>query len=89
MLLNRSQIFNVHQYLDSDYSGTNPECTYNNVDAFSYLAKWLRTNNRQAFITETGGGNTASCATLLCQELDGIKYELPTPSQYVKLLTRG
>jgi len=65
-------IFNVHQYLDSDYSGTNPECTYNNVDNFSYLAKWLRLNKRQAFITETGGGNTASCTTLLCQELDGI-----------------
>jgi endoglucanase len=65
-------IFNVHQYLDADYSGTNPECTYNNVDAFNYLAKWLRTNNRQAFVTETGGGNTASCATLLCQELDAI-----------------
>jgi len=65
-------IFNVHQYLDSTYSGTNPNCTFNNVNTFTSLATWLRTNGRQAFITETGGGNTQSCATLLCQQLDAI-----------------
>jgi len=65
-------VFNVHQYLDADYSGTNPECAYNNVDNFAALANWLRANKRQAFITETGGGNVVSCNTLLCQELDAI-----------------
>lgn len=32
-----------------------------NVDRFESLADWLRDNGRQAFLTETGGGNTDSC----------------------------
>ncbi|KAJ8062223.1 hypothetical protein OCU04_008775 [Sclerotinia nivalis] len=63
-------IFDVHKYLDSDNSGTNAECVTNNIDnAFAPLATWLRTNGRQAILTETGGGNTASCETYLCQEV--------------------
>ena len=63
-------IFDVHQYLDSDNSGTNSACVTNNIDsAFSPLATWLRGIKRQAILTETGGGNTASCATYLCQEI--------------------
>ena len=42
----------------------------NNIDdAFSPLADYLRTNGRQAFNTETGGGNTASCAQYLCEQI--------------------
>lgn len=63
-------IFDVHKYLDSDNSGTNAECVTNNIDdAFSPLADYLRTNGRQAFNTETGGGNTASCAQYLCEQI--------------------
>ncbi|CAD6440267.1 a4d1e733-b7c2-4844-9ae4-1dad932047d2 [Sclerotinia trifoliorum] len=63
-------IFDVHKYLDSDNSGTNPECVTNNIDnAFAPLATWLRANGRQAILTETGGGNVASCETYLCQEV--------------------
>lgn len=55
-------IMDVHKYLDSDNSGTHTECVKNNIDnAFKPLADWLRTNNRQAMLTESGGGNTASC----------------------------
>lgn len=62
-------IFDVHKYLDSDNSGTNAECVTNNIDsAFAPLATYLRQNNRQAFLTETGGGNVASCETYLCQQ---------------------
>ena len=68
-------IFDVHQYLDSDNSGTNSACVTNNIDtAFSPLATWLRSNKRQAILTETGGGNVASCATYLCQELNYLKW---------------
>ncbi|PQE18271.1 putative 1,4-beta-D-glucan cellobiohydrolase C protein [Rutstroemia sp. NJR-2017a WRK4] len=64
-------IFDVHKYLDSDNSGTHTECVTNNIDtAFAPLATWLRQNNRQAILTETGGGNTQSCITYLCQEFD-------------------
>jgi len=63
-------IFDVHKYLDSDNSGTNAECTTNNIDSsFQPLATYLRSNNRQAFLTETGGGNVASCETDLCQQI--------------------
>ncbi|KAJ9136953.1 Beta-1,4-endoglucanase [Coniochaeta hoffmannii] len=63
-------IFDVHKYLDSDNSGTHTECVRNNIDdAFAPLAAWLRQNGRQAILTETGGGNTASCQTYLCQQI--------------------
>ncbi len=46
------------------------ECVTNNIDdAWEPLAQWLRTNGRQAFNTETGGGNTASCVTYMCQQI--------------------
>ncbi|KAL7783247.1 glycoside hydrolase family 5 protein [Trichoderma ceciliae] len=66
-------IFDVHKYLDSDNSGTSSECVTDNVEtAFSPLATWLRSNNRQAILTETGGGNTQSCEKYLCQQLQYI-----------------
>jgi endoglucanase len=67
-------IFDVHKYLDSDNSGTHTECVRNNIDdAFAPLATWLRQNNRQAILTETGGGNTASCQTYMCQQIAYLK----------------
>lgn len=63
-------LFDVHQYSDSDNSGTSTECVTNNIDsAFSPLATWLRSNGRQAFNTESGGGNTASCEQYLCEQI--------------------
>ena len=63
-------IFDVHKYLDSDNSGTSAECTTNNVEAFTALGNWLRKEKRQAMLTETGGGSSASsCEDKLCQEL--------------------
>jgi endoglucanase len=62
-------IMDVHRYLDSDNSGTHTECVTNNIDgSFAPLATWLRQNNRQAILSETGGGNTASCETDVCQQ---------------------
>lgn len=67
-------IFDVHKYLDADNSGTTADCVTNNIDdAFEPLATWLRSNNRQAFLSETGGGNVASCATYMCQQLAYLK----------------
>ncbi|KAH6649055.1 endoglucanase II [Truncatella angustata] len=63
-------IFDMHKYLDSDNSGSHVECVTDNIDAtFAPLATWLRTNRRQAFLSETGGGNVASCGTYMCQQL--------------------
>ncbi|KAM0722578.1 hypothetical protein Q7P37_002019 [Cladosporium fusiforme] len=65
-------IFDVHQYLDSDGSGTHTACTTNHVDAFNTLGDWLRENKRQAILTETGGGNEESCTTALCELFDAM-----------------
>lgn len=63
-------IMDVHKYLDTDNSGTHTECVKDNIDnAFKPLADWLRTNKRQAILSETGGGNTASCQKYLCAQL--------------------
>lgn len=67
-------IMDVHKYLDSDNSGTHTECVKNSIDtAFQPLATWLRQNNRKAFLSETGGGNTSSCQKYLCEELKFLK----------------
>lgn len=77
-------MFDVHKYLDSDNSGTSTECTTNNIDtAFSPLATWLRANNRQAMVTETGGGNTASCIKFVCEELAFLNQNSDVFSGYV------
>ncbi|KXN82252.1 Endoglucanase EG-II [Leucoagaricus sp. SymC.cos] len=63
-------VFDVHKYLDSDNSGTHPDCTTNNIDnAWKPLGDWLRENGRQALNTETGGGNTSSCVQFLCEQI--------------------
>jgi len=63
-------IFDVHKYLDSDNSGTHTSCTTNNVAVFQTLGDWLRTNKRQAILSETGGGpSDSSCLQDVCQEL--------------------
>lgn len=63
-------IFDVHQYLDSDGSGTHSNCVTNNIAAFSTLATQLRADGRQAMLTETGGGSTdPTCLSALCEEL--------------------
>jgi endoglucanase len=41
-------IFDVHQYIDSNGSGTSSECTTNGVENLSSLGTWLRSNGRQA-----------------------------------------
>ncbi|RPD82337.1 cellulase-domain-containing protein [Lentinus tigrinus ALCF2SS1-7] len=76
---NSKLIFDVHKYLDSDNSGTHPDCTTDNVQVFQDLVNFLQANgNRQAILSETGGGNTASCETLLANELAFVKNNFPT-----------
>ena len=57
-------VFEVHQYLDSDGSGTALTCVTDHVqDAFMPLAKFLVSSGRKAFLGEIGGGNTTSVST--------------------------
>ncbi|USW51933.1 Putative glycoside hydrolase, family 5, glycoside hydrolase superfamily [Septoria linicola] len=64
-------IFDVHAYLDSDGSGTSTSCSTDNAEAFTTLGDWLRTNKRQAILTETGGGpSDSSCVEKLGSQFD-------------------
>jgi endoglucanase len=56
-------VFDVHKYLDSDNSGTHDDCVTDNLSTFQTLVNWLKQNNRQALLSETGGGHTQSCYT--------------------------
>ncbi|KAI1635826.1 glycoside hydrolase superfamily [Biscogniauxia mediterranea] len=63
-------VFEVHQYLDADGSGTALECVTDHVqDGFMPLAQFLVKNGRKALLGEIGGGNTTSCLTNLRSSL--------------------
>ncbi|CZT52135.1 related to cellulase precursor [Rhynchosporium secalis] len=67
---NTSLIFDVHKYLDVDGSGQHLECVSNHIeDTFQPLATFLTANKRQAILSETGGGNSPSCLTNVCNML--------------------
>ena len=54
-------IFDLHKYLDIDNSGDNEACVMDNVAAtFEPVADWLRTNKRQAILSETGAAASDS-----------------------------
>jgi endoglucanase len=58
---NTSLIFDVHKYLDVDGSGQLLDCVSNHInDTFMPLAAFLKENDRQAILSETGGGNSTS-----------------------------
>jgi len=56
-------IFEVHQYLDSDGSGTHEDCvsTTIGVERLTNFTAWARTNKYKAFLGEFAGGNNPTC----------------------------
>lgn len=70
----RGLVFEVHQYNDADFTGTHVDCVTDNiVRVWQPLAQWLRQNDRQALITETGGGaRDPTCLRFTCQQMDFI-----------------
>ena len=67
-------IYEVHQYLDGA-GGTETQCVTNGVeDSLAALTSYLRSVGRKAMLTETGGGNVASCQTDVCAELSHLNY---------------
>lgn len=61
-------ILDIHKYLDEDNSGTHEECTTNNIDSFTTVAAYLRTNGRKGLISESGASDSASCITDFCAQ---------------------
>lgn len=63
-------VFDVHLYLDATGAGTGSECVTDGIPgSWRPLAGWLRARERQAIVSETGGGGTESCARFVCREL--------------------
>jgi endoglucanase len=55
--------FEVHEYLDSDYSGTHPSCVSGTFgsEGLKGFNDWLHTNNKRGFLGEFGGSSDATC----------------------------
>jgi len=55
--------FDMHQYLDSDASGTKPECASATagVDGLSGATKWLEQHKFRAFLSEFSAGANSVC----------------------------
>ena len=63
--------FEVHQYLDSDFSGTHPDCVSTTIGSQSLQAftTWLRQNGKRGFLGEFGGGWNPTCAAAVDDEV--------------------
>lgn len=60
-------IYEVHQYLDSNYSGTHPQCRNEAVGVTTLKAftEWLRRHKKRGFLGEFGAGADRTCLTAL------------------------
>jgi endoglucanase len=60
-------VYEVHQYLDSNYSGTHPECRNETVGVTTLTAftAWLRQQGKRGFLGEFGAGTDATCMAAL------------------------
>jgi endoglucanase len=55
--------FEIHQYLDADFSGTNATCTRTKdaVDAVKAVTDWLRQHGFYGYLGEFGGTSSPDC----------------------------
>ncbi len=60
-------VYELHQYLDSNYSGTHPECKNESigVTTLTGVTNWLRQNNKKGFLGEFGAGSDPTCLAAL------------------------
>jgi endoglucanase len=68
----RNFAYDVHQYFDSDYSGTNPECqsTEVGVAALKVFTQWARYHHKRGFLGEFGAGPNQTCLEALDNTLN-------------------
>ncbi|TEB34778.1 endoglucanase [Coprinellus micaceus] len=60
---NNNVAIEMHQYLDSDSSGTSPNCVSSNVgrERLASATEWLKQNNLKGFLGEIGAGSNSQC----------------------------
>ncbi|PYH43525.1 putative endoglucanase [Aspergillus saccharolyticus JOP 1030-1] len=67
-------IYEMHQYLDSDGSGTSDSCVSTTIGAERVAAAttWLRENGKKAVLGEFAGGANSQCLTAVTGMLDAL-----------------
>ncbi|KAJ3044168.1 hypothetical protein HDV00_002845 [Rhizophlyctis rosea] len=55
--------FEVHQYFDSDFSGSHTTCAYS-TEQLDKFTNWLKSNNRKGFLGEWAGTTDSSCSKI-------------------------
>jgi endoglucanase len=68
-------IYELHQYLDSDSSGTSGTCVSASVGSERLVraTTWMREHNRRALLGEFAGGNNPTCEAAIKDMLDYMK----------------
>ncbi|KAJ3036780.1 hypothetical protein HDV00_002392 [Rhizophlyctis rosea] len=56
--------YDMHQYFDSDYSGTNKVCSHG-TEVFTAATNWLRSNGKKAFLGEWAVSTDSSCSGMI------------------------
>ncbi|MCP8896614.1 glycoside hydrolase family 5 protein [Shinella daejeonensis] len=69
--------YEVHQYLDDDFSGTTPGCARADdaVAALERFTQWLRRNGQRGFLGEFGGSADKACLDGLSRMTDLMARE--------------
>ncbi|KAF2083299.1 glycoside hydrolase family 5 protein [Saccharata proteae CBS 121410] len=69
---NDKLLYQMHQYLDSDGSGTSGTCVNSTIgaDRLKDATAWLKNNNKQGIIGEFAGGNNNVCKQAVNGMLD-------------------
>ena len=67
--------YEVHQYFDKDSSGTSATCVDENIGVarIAEFEKWLRKNNKKAFLGEFGAGRNPTCFAAVSNLLDELR----------------
>ncbi|GAB1318273.1 cellulase [Madurella fahalii] len=60
-------IYEMHQYLDSDGSGTSENCVSSTIgeERIREATAWLKANNKKGILGETAGGANAQCISAI------------------------
>ena len=66
--------FEVHQYLDSDFSGTHPDCVTPDAarPLIAPVTDWLRAHHQRGFLGETAATGTPDCLSTLAALLSAV-----------------
>ena len=73
-------VWDMHHYLDWDYSGQHDDCSVtNHAASFDRTTQWLLANNQQGFVGEIGS-SPGACATVLKNALSHLHN---SPNQWI------